>query len=185
MTHWHPSVLAGLGALLALYLAGIGPLRRRYRLAPAAAVDPASVAAFAGGVLAMGVALSGPLAEWAEHVAAIQRGDIRGMRRWLGATIAGGLIFLSAQVYEFREFLGHDPGLGLTTNLFGTTFYVMVGFHGAHVAVGVLWLLALWVLAGRGRIGERQAVPVDMAGLYWHFVDVVWIFIFTLVYLIQ
>jgi cytochrome c oxidase subunit 3/cytochrome o ubiquinol oxidase subunit 3 len=61
----------------------------------------------------------------------------------------------------------------------------MVGFHGAHVTVGVLWLSTLWYLLGRGRIGPRQEVLVDAAGLYWHFVDVVWIAIFTLVYLIQ
>jgi cytochrome c oxidase subunit I len=116
-------------------------------------------------------------------VSAIQRGDVRGTRRWLLATVAGGLVFLGFQVYEFREFL-HE-GLGLTTNLFSNTFYVMVGFHGAHVAVGVLWLASLWYLARRGRIGLDQAVLVDIAGLYWHFVDVVWIFIFTFVYLIQ
>jgi cytochrome c oxidase subunit I+III len=116
-------------------------------------------------------------------VAAIQRGDAPGARRWLLATVAGGMIFLGFQVYEFTSFL-HE-GLGLTTNLFGSTFYVMVGFHGAHVTVGVIWLATLSVLVGGGRIGQRQAVLVDIAGLYWHFVDVVWIFIFTLVYLIQ
>jgi heme/copper-type cytochrome/quinol oxidase subunit 3 len=116
-------------------------------------------------------------------VSAIQRGDLAGARRWLAATVVGGLIFLLGQVYEFREFL-HE-GLGLTTNLFGSTFYVMVGFHGAHVSVGVLWLGVLWYLVRRGRVGQAQAVLVDIAGLYWHFVDVVWIAIFTLVYLIQ
>ncbi|MGH7319211.1 MAG: cytochrome c oxidase subunit I, partial [Candidatus Rokuibacteriota bacterium] len=116
-------------------------------------------------------------------VAAVQRGDVAGTRRWLLATVVGGLIFLGFQVYEFGSFL-HE-GLGLTTNLFASTFYVMVGFHGAHVSVGVLWLATLWYLTVRGRIGLRQAVLVDIAGLYWHFVDVVWIFIFTLVYLIQ
>jgi cytochrome c oxidase subunit 3/cytochrome o ubiquinol oxidase subunit 3 len=76
-------------------------------------------------------------------------------------------------------------GLGLTTNLFGSTFYVMVGFHGAHVSVGVVWLVTLWALVRQSRIGPHQAVLVDIAGLYWHFVDIVWIAIFTLVYLIQ
>jgi cytochrome c oxidase subunit 3/cytochrome o ubiquinol oxidase subunit 3 len=97
--------------------------------------------------------------------------------------VALAALFLAGQVYEFTTFV-HE-GLGLSTNLFSATFYVMVGFHGAHVSVGVLWLAALWFLAGRGRIGARQAVLVDIAGLYWHFVDVVWIAIFTLVYLIQ
>ncbi len=116
-------------------------------------------------------------------VAAIQRGDAQATRRWLLSTVALGLVFLGGQVYEFRSFLGE--GLGLTTNLFGATFYVLVGLHGAHVTVGVLWLGALWYLAGCGRIRLPQAVLVDIAGLYWHFVDVVWIAIFTLVYLIQ
>ncbi len=116
-------------------------------------------------------------------VAAIQRGDARGAARWLLCTVIGGLVFLGFQVYEFTTFV-HE-GLGLTTNLFANTFYVMVGFHGAHVSVGVLWLASLWVLIRQGRLGPRQAVLVDIAGLYWHFVDVVWIAIFTLVYLIQ
>ncbi len=116
-------------------------------------------------------------------VAAIERGDIMATRRWLTLTVVGGLIFLGFQAYEFTAFV-HE-GLGLTTNLFANTFYVMVGFHGAHVSVGVLWLAALLYLVIRGRIGQRQAVLVDISGLYWHFVDVVWIAIFTLVYLIR
>jgi len=117
-------------------------------------------------------------------VAAIQRGDLRATQRWLLATVLGGLIFLGFQVVEFTTFV-HE-GLGLTTNLFGSTFYVMVGLHGTHVAIGVLWLATLWYLVRRGRIGgSHQAVLVDIAGLYWHFVDVVWIVIFTFIYLIQ
>jgi heme/copper-type cytochrome/quinol oxidase subunit 3 len=116
-------------------------------------------------------------------VAAIQGRDVRAARRWLLATAALGCVFLAGQVYEFNHFV-HE-GLGLTTNLFGATFYVMVGFHGAHVTVGVVWLLTLWVLLTRGRLGARDEAVVDMVGLYWHFVDVVWIAIFTLVYLIQ
>jgi heme/copper-type cytochrome/quinol oxidase subunit 3 len=116
-------------------------------------------------------------------VNAIQHGDLRATRRWLAATVVLGLGFLGFQVYEFATF-GHE-GLGLATNLFSATFYVMVGFHGAHVSVGVLWLWTLWRLVRAGRLGPGQAVLVDIAGLYWHFVDVVWIAIFTLVYLIQ
>jgi len=116
-------------------------------------------------------------------VAAIQGRDVRGARRWLLATVALGCLFLAGQVFEFSHFV--REGLGLTTNLFAATFYVMVGFHGAHVTVGVIWLSTLWYLLTRGRLGARDETPVDMAGLYWHFVDVVWIAIFTLVYLIQ
>ncbi len=116
-------------------------------------------------------------------VAAIQRGDIQATRTWLLATVGLGLVFLGGQVFEFNQFI-HE-GLGLTTNLFGSSFYVLVGLHGAHVTIGVLWLATLWHLVGKGRIGAGQAVLVDIAGLYWHFVDVVWIAIFTLIYLIQ
>jgi cytochrome c oxidase subunit 1 len=116
-------------------------------------------------------------------VAAIQARDVRAARRWLLATAALGSVFLAGQVYEFNHFV-HE-GLGLTTNIFAATFYVMVGFHGAHVSVGVLWLSTLAYLLARGRLGARDEALVDMAGLYWHFVDVVWIAIFTLVYLIQ
>jgi cytochrome c oxidase subunit 3/cytochrome o ubiquinol oxidase subunit 3 len=72
----------------------------------------------------------------------------------------------------------------LQTNLFGSTFFVLTGFHGAHVALGVAWLLALLWLDVRGRLGPADATKVEVAGLYWHFVDIVWIIIFTLVYLI-
>ena len=116
-------------------------------------------------------------------VAAIQARDVRAARRWLLATAALGGIFLAGQVFEFTHFV--HAGLGLTTNLFAATFYVMVGFHGLHVTVGVIWLSALWYLLARGRLGPHDEAVVDMAGLYWHFVDVVWIAIFTLVYLIQ
>ena len=116
-------------------------------------------------------------------LAAIQRGDMRQGKLWLFVTALLGLIFLGGQVYEFSSFV-HE-GLGLTTNLFGSTFFVLTGTHGAHVTVGVIWLLTHWVQALRGKLGPAQAITVEITGLYWHFVDVVWIVIFTLVYLIQ
>ncbi len=115
-------------------------------------------------------------------LAAIQRGDLRGCRIWLLTTALLGMTFLGGQVFEFTEFYRH--GLSLSTNLFGTTFFVLTGFHGTHVAVGVLILLSLYFMVSRGRIGQAQSLNVELAGLYWHFVDVVWIVIFTLVYLI-
>lgn len=116
-------------------------------------------------------------------LAAIQRGDRRGLQIWLLATALLGIIFLSGQAFEFTEF--HSQGLSLDVNLFGTTFFVLTGFHGAHVSVGVLVLLSLWVMALRGRLTEANALNVELIGLYWHFVDIVWIVIFTLVYLVQ
>jgi len=116
-------------------------------------------------------------------LAAVQRGDMKWAKVWIFATAFLGALFLGGQVYEFSSF-AHE-GLGLTTNLFGSTFYVLTGTHGAHVTVGVLWLLTHWVQALRGRLGPQQAMTIEITGLYWHFVDVVWIVIFTLVYLIQ
>ncbi|OGL19773.1 MAG: cytochrome c oxidase subunit I [Candidatus Rokubacteria bacterium RIFCSPLOWO2_12_FULL_71_22] len=115
-------------------------------------------------------------------LAAIQRGDHRQARVWLFGTAAFGLIFLGFQVFEFATFV-HE-GLTLQQNLFGSTFFVLTGFHGGHVTVGVIWLLSLWVLSLRGKLAPADAIKVEIAGLYWHFVDIVWIAIFTLLYLI-
>ena len=116
-------------------------------------------------------------------LAAVQRGDHAQSRLWLAGTAFFGVIFLGFQAYEFTTFILHD-GLTLQQNLFGSTFYVLTGFHGGHVAIGVIWLLTLLVLDLRGRLGVADATKVEIAGLYWHFVDVVWIAIFTLVYLV-
>jgi len=113
----------------------------------------------------------------------VQRGNRKLTLFWLGGVIVMGTIFLGSQVYEFNEFVHH--GLTLQGNLFGASFYVLTGFHGAHVTVGVIWMLTLFVLALRGELGPGDALKVEIAGLYWHFVDVVWIVIFVLVYLIQ
>lgn len=114
-------------------------------------------------------------------VAAAQQGNMVRMRRWLLATIVAGLVFLGCQAYEYSHFIA--AGLTLRSNLFGTTFYVLTGTHGVHVALGVLWLLLLYITALRGDTKRANAVNVEVAGLYWHFVDVVWIVIFALVYL--
>jgi cytochrome c oxidase subunit I len=115
-------------------------------------------------------------------LAAVQRDDRRQARLWLLGTAFFGLIFLGFQVFEFAAFV-HE-GLTLQQNLFGSTFFVLTGFHGGHVALGVALLLTLWVLDCRGRLTSRDAIKVEVVGLYWHFVDVVWIVIFTVVYLI-
>jgi heme/copper-type cytochrome/quinol oxidase subunit 3 len=116
-------------------------------------------------------------------LAAVQRGDMKWAKVWLLGVAIGGVIFLGFQVYEFTSFV--REGLTLQTNLFGATFFILTGTHGAHVAVGVLWMLTLWVQALRGKLGPQHAMTVEIAGLYWHFVDVVWIVIFTLVYLLH
>ena len=115
-------------------------------------------------------------------LAAIQRGDHRRLRIWLLATALFGATFVGGQVYEFTEF--YRQGLHLGTNMFGTTFFVLTGLHGAHVTIGIIWLLLVWGRSMQGRLPTEKSEAVEIAGLYWHFVDVVWIFIFTAIYLI-
>jgi heme/copper-type cytochrome/quinol oxidase subunit 3 len=102
---------------------------------------------------------------------------------WLASTAAAGAIFLCFQAYEFTSFVHH--GLTIRTNLFGSSFYTLTGFHGAHVAVGVLWLMTMLFIDMKRGLTPKDAINIDIMALYWHFVDVVWIAIFTLVYLIQ
>jgi len=115
-------------------------------------------------------------------LAAVQRGDLGWGKVWLLMTALLGSIFLAGQVYEFSHFV-HE-GLTLKTNLFGGSFFLLTGTHGAHVTVGVIWLLSLFFMALRGRLTPAFAETVEIAGLYWHFVDVVWIVLFTLIYLL-
>lgn len=102
---------------------------------------------------------------------------------WLWATCLLGITFLGFQAYEFTSFV-HE-GLTIRTNLFGSSFFTLTGFHGAHVTAGVLWLFTLLAIDYKRGLGPADATAVDIAALYWHFVDVVWIVIFTLVYLIK
>ena len=115
-------------------------------------------------------------------LAAAQRDDVGQTRLWLLTTALLGMTFVGGQVYEFTVFV--DEGLTLDTNLFGTTFFVLTGFHGVHVTVGILMLLSLVGMSYAGRLPRDSSFPIEMVGLYWHFVDIVWIVIFTVVYLI-
>src|SRR5436309_612430 len=115
-------------------------------------------------------------------LAAAQRRDFGRMRIWLLATAMLGMTFVGGQVYEFTAF--HSEGLSLGKNLFGSTFFVLTGFHGAHVVIGILMLLSLVSFSYADKLPEDASFPVEMVGLYWHFVDIVWIVIFTVVYLI-
>lgn len=114
-------------------------------------------------------------------VSALTRGDMRRNRLWLLTTALLGTIFIGGQVYEFTSFV--REGLGFTTNIFGSAFYTLTGFHGVHVTVGILMLLSLVGLSLRGNLSQERAETVEIIGLYWHFVDVIWIVIFTVVYL--
>ncbi len=102
---------------------------------------------------------------------------------WLLVTALLGATFLGFQAFEFTSFV-HE-GLTIKTNLFGSTFFTLTGFHGAHVTAGVIWLLSLLMIDIKRGLGPDDALNVDIMALYWHFVDVVWIAIFTLIYLIR
>jgi len=116
-------------------------------------------------------------------LSAIERGSVAGLRNWLAATALLGLAFLSGQAIEFTKLFGLGASLG--SNLFGATFFTLTGFHGAHVFVGVIWISFVMARVLRGGMTQQKHEAVELVGLYWHFVDLVWIIIFTVVYLIQ
>ncbi|MBA2452152.1 MAG: cytochrome c oxidase subunit 3 [Chloroflexia bacterium] len=114
----------------------------------------------------------------------IQRGNVQRFRIWIATTAVLGCVFLGGQIYEFTEF--HHAGLTLESSIFGSAFYVLTGFHGTHVFIGVIWLLSLLLASFKpGLVIREKSLNVEMAGLYWHFVDIVWIVIFTVVYLVE
>ncbi len=114
---------------------------------------------------------------------AMRQNDIPRFRLWTLGVIVFGSIFLGFQVYEFTHFV-HE-GLTIQRNLFGTTFFVLTGTHGIHVTVGVLWLLSVLIGSYVRPTSSRDATYLEVAGLYWHFVDIIWIVIFTVVYLVE
>jgi heme/copper-type cytochrome/quinol oxidase subunit 3 len=117
-------------------------------------------------------------------LSAAQHGDKAKFKKFMGFTILGGLIFLGCQAYEWTHLL-HDilpkHDLSFSKDLFATTFFVLTGFHGLHVTGGVIYNTCVLAAVSRGRY---EAKHVEIAGLYWHFVDLVWILIFTFVYLL-
>ena len=111
---------------------------------------------------------------------AIKKNDVSGMRLWYLVTAIMGIIFLGGQVYEYMTL-----GYGLTTNVFSNCFYVMTGFHGLHVFVGVLLILGvLWRSRRSGHYNKEKHVGIEMAEIYWHFVDIIWIVLFSLLYIL-
>jgi cytochrome c oxidase subunit 3 len=117
-------------------------------------------------------------------LSAIQNGDMRRFKKFLLLTILGGVLFLGCQAYEWTHLLTErlpEIGISFSSHLFATTFFVLTGFHGMHVTGGVLYNSCVLAACLRGRYGAKH---VEIAGLYWHFVDLVWILIFTFVYLI-
>jgi heme/copper-type cytochrome/quinol oxidase subunit 3 len=108
--------------------------------------------------------------------------DMRRFRLWILATAGQGMVFLGGQVFEFTVF--YREGLSLGASPFGSAFFVLTGFHGLHVFLGILMLLGLYSLSLTGKIKPNQHLKTEMIGLYWHFVDIIWVVIFTVVYLI-
>ena len=120
-------------------------------------------------------------------LAAVRAGNQAGLRNYLFLTVLGGSVFLGLQAFEWTHLI-HE-GMGLTSNpygsaLFGTTFFLLTGFHGCHVFSGVVYLSIILVQGVRGKYTPANHNSVEIVGLYWHFVDLVWILIFTFVYLL-
>ncbi len=114
-------------------------------------------------------------------VTSAARNETSKLRLWLSTTALLGTVFISGQLYEFTSFL--KEGLGYTSNVSSSAFYTLTGFHGVHVTLGIVMLLSCLALTFRARMPNPEAI--EIVGLYWHFVDVVWILIFTVVYLIK
>jgi cytochrome c oxidase subunit 3 len=115
-------------------------------------------------------------------VAAIQKGDQIGLRKFLAYTMLGGTAFLGIQAFEWTHLI--REGLTAQHSLFGATFFALTGFHGCHVFSGVVYLGFIRAAASRGRYSASRWTSVEVVGLYWHFVDLIWILVFTFVYLI-
>ncbi|MBP7686347.1 MAG: heme-copper oxidase subunit III [Thermoflexales bacterium] len=115
-------------------------------------------------------------------VSAAQQGHKRNLTAWMIATVVLGTIFVSIQAFEYSK-LGSE-GHTLSSSLAGNVFFTLTGFHGLHVIIGVLWGVVVLLRAARGGFNQRNFMGVELFGLYWHFVDVVWILLFTIIYLI-
>jgi cytochrome c oxidase subunit 3/cytochrome o ubiquinol oxidase subunit 3 len=114
---------------------------------------------------------------------AIEDDRMVGFTLWLGLTIGFAAVFLTNTALEWKKLIYHD-GLTISTNLFGTTFYSLVGLHATHVVVGLFLLTSVFIFSLFGWVDSRQSERFGVIALYWHFVDAVWIVVFTVVYLI-
>ncbi|HEX3987493.1 MAG TPA: cytochrome c oxidase subunit 3 [Acidobacteriaceae bacterium] len=113
----------------------------------------------------------------------IDRGKMKAFAAWWALTIALGLVFIVGTGFEWHKLIYVD-GLTVHTNLFGTTFYSLVGLHATHVVVGLLMLSLVLLFTLTGRVKERHSERIQVLALYWHFVDAVWVVVFTVVYIV-
>lgn len=102
---------------------------------------------------------------------------------WWAATIGLGIVFLLGTAYEWRELIVEHQ-LTISRNLFGSAYYTLVGFHGLHVSCGVLTMIVLWILVSRRHVHAQNSIAIELASWYWHFVDVVWVVVFLVVYIV-
>lgn len=112
----------------------------------------------------------------------MKNNDFKKMQLWLGITALLGITFLACEVYEFAHYI-IDYGFTFRSSAFGSAFYTLVGFHGGHVVFGLSWLITLMVRNAKRGLNLYNAPKFNTFSLYWHFIDVVWVFIFTVVYL--
>jgi cytochrome c oxidase subunit 3/cytochrome o ubiquinol oxidase subunit 3 len=126
--------------------------------------------------------LSSSLTIWlAEH--AIERGKVKIFALWWALTFVLGAIFLAGTAIEWHKLIYQD-GLTISTNLFGTTYYSIVGLHASHVVIGLLALLTVLLFTVTGHVRQEHAERIQVLALYWHFVDAVWVVVFTVVYIL-
>jgi cytochrome c oxidase subunit 3 len=114
---------------------------------------------------------------------AIRRNDQRRLKLWLAVSMLLGIAFLCGQAYEYSKLIGE--GMTLSSGVFGSTFFTLTGFHGAHVAGGATFIFIVLLRARSGQFTARHHDTVEMASYYWHFVDVVWIGLFSTIYLLR
>jgi cytochrome c oxidase subunit III len=112
----------------------------------------------------------------------MKNNEFKKMQIWLGITVALGLGFLGFEIYEFTHYI-HEYHFTLRSSAFGSAFYTLVGFHGGHVVFGLSWIVTLIIRNAKRGLNLYNAPKYYIASLYWHFIDVVWVFIFTVVYL--
>jgi cytochrome c oxidase subunit 3/cytochrome o ubiquinol oxidase subunit 3 len=116
-------------------------------------------------------------------VSALEKDNARLSSLWLAATVLLGMVFLVGTGMEWRELIYQD-GLTIRTNLFGTTFYSLVGLHASHVAVGLVMLSLALAFGVTGKLNQHHAHRLNVLSYYWHFVDAVWVVVFTVVYVV-
>src|SRR5208282_2731627 len=116
-------------------------------------------------------------------VSALRKANLRGCTVWLAGTVLLGAIFLMTTAREWYHLI-HDFGLTIRTNLFGTTYYSLVGLHATHVVIGLIMLTLVMIFTLLGRVEQRHAERIQVLSLYWHFVDAVWVVVFTVVYIV-